>query len=207
MLVLTACSRNDNSSLLIRGKVYDPMQNISVDGVRVILEAQSVQTNIYSSTFQQIAQTQSDVDGHFSLNIAHNKYNTLRIIMTKSGYFTHRSEFSASVFDHQKWYDKIYYLMPSGYIKVHLYNAFPTDTTDKVVFYFSGNIPECLYGCCPTSPITGKGPFYDTMFTCQWYGHTQLLFYRLITKYGNTFIDIDTLFVPAFDTAFYDLPY
>lgn len=204
--ILFSCINRNADIIYIRGKIYDPNQKLIVSDAAVRLEAKGVHANIYSSEYKQIAQTLSDNFGAFSFEENNNKYSSFRIKINKNDYFTLESEFSATIFDLDDTYDKIYYLLPIGYLHIHLYNSFPTDSTDKVVFYFEGENPNCV-SCCSTTPITGLGPFFDTTFKCKWYGGTKVQFYRLISKFNSTYILVDTLFVPAFDTAFYELPY
>jgi hypothetical protein len=199
-----SCKKDNN--LIIKGKVYDPNLKKYLSEVNIILKGNGVVSGVYTQGFQQIASVVTDIDGCFSVEIEKDRSDKFILIFSKDSYFSKEYEFSASVFNINNTFEKDFEIMPLGYVNVHLYNEYPFDSEDKVVYYFTNTQEECM-DCCVNNSSIGMGEVYDTNFTCKFYGNSYIYFARSVTKDSNTNVYIDSLYCKAFSTETYDIPY
>ena len=203
--LFTACNKNKDE-ITISGRIFDPDLNKYVSGAVVKLSGNGIQSGVYTPGYSEIERMTTSEDGSFSFTLKKSTHDGFRLTVTKDNYFTQTHDFSASVFYEASEYEKEVLFRPSGTLEIHLYNAYPSDEDDKVVFYFSNADLTCS-GCCINSPLTGNGPAFDTTFSCKFYGNQNVLFLRSVTKNQHTNLFFDSLFCPAFSTATYHIEY
>lgn len=205
LLVFVSCKKKE-TELTISGTVYDPDLQQYVSSATVVLSGNGMQSGVYVPSFTQIATTTTDATGKFSFAFVREKADNYRLVVKKDMYFEKTIEFSASVFDQSPDYVEEVELRPSGFVQIHLKNAYPSDNDDLVVFYFTNCVEDCI-DCCLNTPRNGYGPAFDTTFTCRFYGNKKINFLWSVTKDQQTDVYTDSLYCPAFDTQYYEILY
>jgi len=205
ILLLVSCKKKD-TEVSISGRVYDPDLKEYVASATVVLSGNGLQAGVYVPGFARIATTTTDASGNFSFPLTRDKVDKYRLQINKDMYFENTIEFSATVFDNSTKYEKEVSLRPSGFVQIHLKNAYPSDDDDFVVFYFTNCAEDCI-DCCVKTPRNGYGPAFDTTFTCRFYGNRKINFLRSVTKDLHTNVFADSLFCKAFETQYYEVLY
>lgn len=203
--LLSACNKN-RDDITISGRVYDSAMGQYLSGATVKLSANGIQSGIYTPDFVELETATTDADGRFSFVRKKDRSDSFRITAIKNQYFSEVHEFSSSVFATSETYTKDLQLNPEGFIELRVFNAYPSDEDDKIIFYFSNSGLNCI-DCCTNTPHTGTGPAFDTTFTCRFLGNKKIVFMRSVTKDQHTDIYFDSLFCPVFSTAQYSFPY
>jgi hypothetical protein len=204
--IFAAGCKKHEDEITISGRIYDNGFSQYLSGATVKLSGNGVQNGIYSPEFVTLETLITDAGGNFVFKRNKDRSDSFRITVTKDSYFTENYEFSSSVFSSSLTYNLEIKVEPQGQIQVHLYNAYPSDNDDKVVYYFANSDLDCM-NCCTNVPHIGLGPAYDTTFTCSFYGNRKIVFLRSVTKDQQTNLYLDSLFCPAFSTETYDIPY
>ncbi len=205
LFLLSACNK-DKDEITISGRVYDSGLDQYLSGATVKLSANGVQSGIYTPDFVVLETTTTDSDGRFSFVRKKDRSDSFRITALKNQYFTEIHEFSSSVFASSVSYSKELEMNPEGFIELRVYNAYPSDEDDQIIFYFTNSDLNCI-DCCTNTPHTGMGPAFDTTFTCRFYGNKKIVFMRSVIKDQHTDIYFDSLFCPVFTTEQYTIPY
>lgn len=205
MMLLSACNK-DKDEITISGRVFDSGMGEYLSGATVKLSGNGIQAGIYTPEFVELETVTTDAGGNFSFVRKKDRSDSFRITAVKNQYFSEVHEFSSSVFSSSQSYSKEIQLAPEGFIEIHLFNAYPSDEDDKVVFYFTNSGLNCP-DCCTNAPHNGIGPAFDTTFTCRFYGNKKIVFMRSVTKNQYTELFFDSLYCPVFTTAQYSIPY
>jgi len=205
MAVLSSCKKNKDE-ITITGRVFDQGFGNYLEGATVKLSGNGIQNGIYTPDYVQLESVTTDASGNFKFTRKKDRTDSFRITVVKSDYFSEEHIFSSNVFNSSNEYNQEISVKPAGLVQVHLYNAYPSDENDKVVFYFSNSNLSC-FDCCTNIPSTGNGPAFDTTFTCKFLGNKNICFLRSVTKDQHTNVYLDSLFCPAFQTTTYHIAY
>jgi hypothetical protein len=205
VFVLTSCKKNKDE-IEISGRVFDSSNNQYLADAKVKLGGNGVQSGVYTPGFTDIASVQTDANGNFSFTVKKDKSDSFRLTVSKDQYFPQVFEFSSAVFSQSSTFTKDIEMPATGTLQVRIRNAYPDDYDDKIVFYFSNSDLVCLE-CCTNTHRTGNGPTFDTTITCKFYGNSNIVLLRSVTKNQQTNVYFDSLYCPSFSTAEYEILY
>ncbi len=208
--VLLTCKK-DKNTIHIKGTVYDPNQKINVQGAHVILQSSTVQSGIYSGSYQDIATGTTDASGNFNFDIAVARVIGYKIIINKDKYFYSETDIGPQNWSGGNTYNPVYNIYPIGYVKLYIENTHPYDLEDLVLYTIS--IPDYakLYpycsGCCSDTARSGKGMYFRATFKCITQGATKTNISWDFTHNGID-IKLDTnLYCLPSDTTFIKIQY
>ncbi len=206
LFFFSSCKKKENK-ITISGTIYEEVSNQRISGAKVKLSGTGIVLGVYSSVFVDIETVLSDAGGNFSFSLEKEPTDIYKITVTKQQYFTEKQEISSSVFATTNHYSRDIKIKPEGYIKIHLYNSYPFDDNDTIIYYFTNTHGIECFDCCTNATHIGLGPYYDTIFNCKFYGNQHIFFIRTVikNKVSNTYID--SLYCQPFDTVFYAFPY
>ncbi len=195
-----SCKKNDDKTIIISGKIYDPNFKSYVPAVKVRIASSKISSGIYSSAFTDIATIYSDNNGSYSFSLKKETVSSYKIYISKSKYFDYEQEIFPDNLSTDNDNSINLNIFPIAFIKYRLKNTTPFSPEDMVVFQVAKD-NYCSY-CCPLSSIAGYGMNYDTTFSCKSRGQQNLYF---SWHYLKNKIDINkdsSIFCKAFDTTY-----
>jgi hypothetical protein len=210
-ILLTACMmlgacRKKSSDIAFNGRVINPGNNTPIEGAAVSIASTSVQSWVYNSNFQDIANTSSATDGTFSFEFPSQAASAYRIYIFKSNYFPNTTLLNANDVTPDAPYNADFELIPEATINLHIRNTSPTDSADRILYRILLQTVSCV-GCCPTGYIEGEGPTYDTTIVCKTYGNMYFIVESNITKGISTVIRKDSVYMEPFVESDLDIFY
>ncbi len=205
-IVIGSCKKNKDENISVRGTVFDPNLNVYVNDAYVTISSIRVQSGIYNSNYQDIETVVTDYNGNFGFDIKKEITNGYRIYIRKDNYFSYTVDISPDVLSPDIVYSPTYNLFPEAYIKLHVKNTMPYDSTDFIAYSFT-NSNLNYYGCCTNNVFKGYGEDYDYTLKCKLYGEQYAKMNWHVTKNGSDILYKDSVFCNAFDTTFYQIYY
>ncbi|HCB63209.1 MAG: hypothetical protein A2W93_11440 [Bacteroidetes bacterium GWF2_43_63] len=191
--------KKDPDTITLSGRVLDPYQNIPVAGVKVTLQANGVVEGVYNSSFVTIATITTNAAGEFEFIIEESAYDSFRFLLLKDGYYSAQKTVSAGSISPEDPYDEVFDFPSEATLKMHIKNATPFDSNDKLIAYFTNN-PISSFDCCSSTPVSYDGMTVDTTFYCKSVGGFDLMFFKSLTKNNAVTYDSDTLHTIPGDT-------
>ncbi|MDY0400249.1 MAG: hypothetical protein RBQ75_00965 [Bacteroidales bacterium] len=200
LILLAGCDKEPKEHSFT-GMVKDQFLDKPVANVKLNLQAQVLQDNIFSVAYQTISTGYTDDLGRFQLNYEDNVYDEYRLILNKDGYFYKTINLGNKLIN-----DKIYTIAAKGVIKIHIKNINPYDENDFISI--SWIIPNDAYFNSEINfPFIVNGLDVDLFLVCNVNAYAP---YILVANWKHNAIEIirsDTI-TPLFnDTTYYDLFY
>lgn len=198
--------KKDKNVIKISGTVYDPNTKAYVSGAHINISASKVTSGFYNPNYTDIASTISDANGAFSFEFDKEKTAGYRFYIFKENYFDITTDVPDDDIVAGETYSPTFNLYPEAYIKIHVKNSSPYNSTDFIAYSYESGLVQCAE-CCTNTTFKGYGTDYDTLFTCKTYGNKDIKLFWHVTKVGTDMAYSDTIFAPAFDTTQYQLFY
>jgi hypothetical protein len=205
-IVTGSCRKNKDEDISVRGTVFDPNLNVYVNDAYVTISSIKVQSGIYNSNYQDIETVVTDYNGKFAFDIKKELASSYRIYIRKDNYFSYTVDISPDVLESGIVYSPTYNLFPEAYIKLHVKNTMPYDSTDFIAYSFTNSNLNC-YECCTNNVFKGYGEDYDYTLKCKTNGSQYIKMNWHVTKNGTDISYKDSVFCIAFDTIFYQIYY
>lgn len=205
LTTFSSCKKND-AELKIFGTIYDVKQNNPMSGVKIILSGKSISGGVYTPFYKDIGSFTTDANGKFEFKFKNEKSESYRISVIKENYFSQLIEISGKELEVKPSYEKNFNLRSAGYIQLNVKNIYPDSETDEIIYYFSNASEDCE-DCCSNVPYKGKGPLYDTTFTCKFFGDEYARIFYSVTKDNKTFVYFDSIWCSAFNTVNHNIQY
>ena len=196
---LISC-RKKNTQVEFSGKVINPANNQAVADAAVSLASTSVQSWVYNSNFQDIANGISSDDGIFSFLFNDQAASAYRIYIYKSNYFSNTTLINANDVSSERKYNADFDLFSEATVVLHISNTNPQDNSDRILYKIL-SVTQACSNCCPTNYIEGLGNNYDTIINCTTYGNMYFIVESNITKGLNTVIRRDSVYMTPFQTT------
>jgi len=179
-IILVSCKK-DPKTISISGTVTDPYQNIPVAGAKVTLQANGVVEGVYNSSYITLGIATTDAAGQFEFIVDESAYDSFRFSFLKDGYYSMQKVVTAGSISPEAPYDGDFDFPSEATVNVHIQNATPFDTNDKLIAYFENN-PISSFDCCSSTPVTYQGMSIDTTFYCKSVGGFDLILFKSLLK-------------------------
>ena len=192
-LSVTGCKK-DRLKTTVDGKVQDATTLAGIAGATAYL--QKVNPDCFSCQGSKIASVTADADGKFQFDFTAEEGYRYSITAEAPKYFNNFYT-GGLILDVGKKNHPLVGLQPEAYLKLHIKNTQPFDENDQVGINgeWSGS-PEQFYG---TS--------VDTFTFRKVTGNGNISIYWGVIKNSLTTNNSDSVYCPAFDTAFYNINY
>ena len=198
--------KKEKDKINISGTVYDPNLNTFLANAHVTISASMISSGFYNSNYTDIATTTTDANGVFTFEFEKQKSAGYRIFISKDNYFDNTIDINDADIVPGTPYTPAYNLYPVGYIKLHVKNSTPYDTSDAIRYSYTSGYLAC-YECCSNMLIKGYGKYYDVTSKCKTYGNQNAIISWSIYKAGYDVAHSDSIFCTAFDTTYYEILY
>jgi len=203
--IIPSCKK-DKNKININGSVYDPNSKATVSGVTVTISSSKITNGYYNSNYTDIATTTTDGSGNFSFEFQKDKSAGYRIYIAKSNYFDYTLDIPDANIVAGTPYTPKYDIYPVGYIKLHVKDAAPYDSTDFIAYSYTSGYLSC-YECCTNTTFKGYGKLYDATSKCKTYGNQNIIINWHVTKNSTDVAYSYTFFCTPFDTTSYEILY
>lgn len=150
-----------------------------------------------SNDYLLITSSTTDNTGYYKLDINRDRYTSIKLEVTKSGYFTNSIEKKLSEFSTEHINILNLSTTAKAWVKVHVINQPPNSASDAIRLIKQKGKENCEE-CCSTSELILNG-IVDTTYYCINDGNTPYsIFYEVI---GGTTVNITEVNTPSFDTT------
>ncbi|MBT3207105.1 MAG: hypothetical protein HN704_05940 [Bacteroidetes bacterium] len=204
ILLIDACT-DKNNYISISGTIEDPNHQIELEDVTVNLYCQKIESGAYSSNFQLVETTTSNQHGEFSFSQPVSYVPAYKLEFEKNNYFNFSEEFNSDIISNSEYF-KRYEMYPEGFIKLHIENTFPNNTTDILIYNFSKPELNCN-DCCNNTDHKYTGNEVDEYVVCKTYGNQNITIDWFVNENGNPSNFSNDFFIKAFDTTNFNLVY
>ena len=203
--LFVSCKKNKEITILFSGNVSDPNFNQPVAEAVITLSSKNIENGSYNSNYKTVATTTTDVNGSYSFTFVRENVIDYKLTVTKNNYFSHEEIIIPDKLTTENGNVFNVSFIPQSWIRLHIVNENPTNTSDRLDFSFYENTYDCDY-CCATLPITIYGESVDTTFKCATWANKTLGYQALVYK-TQTSIKKGTIFTPFGDTAVLEFSY
>ena len=149
------------------GIVYNLSSNENIQNANVIIEASRIVSGSMNNTFYKIAETKTDTDGKYFIEIEPKLYIMFRIRIEKEGYHSYFAEFEPS--GQIAEYNKNFPLAKESFLKIKVKNNPPAYSDDLIKIKVEGINKLCIE-CCDDNFVLYEGKNIDTEFYCKTVG-------------------------------------
>lgn len=198
--------KKEKEKITINGTIYDPNLKTFLSNAHVTISASMISSGFYNSNYTDIASTTTDANGAFSFDFEKQKSAGYRIYISKDNYFDNTIDINDADIVPGTPYTPTYNLYPVGYIKLHVKNSNPFDTTDAIRYSYSSGYLTC-FECCSNVLFKGFGKHYDVTTKCKTYGSQNVNINWSVYKVGYDVAYSDSFFCTPFDTTYYQILY
>jgi len=204
LLILLAISvsfcRKNEEVIVISGKVIDQGQNNPLEGARVELWAQKVESGIYSANYDSYGAAITDNEGNFSFDLPNNTYISVKLNFSKTNYYAWEYEIDGEVLRNDFLHHETYQMQAKAWIQFIIRNGDPVDSGDYFEFRIMNGYVDCE-NCCTSETMIFTGTGIDQDFICQMAGHTDVAIRWNSRKGGEQKGNTELYFIPSFDTT------
>jgi hypothetical protein len=204
VLLLFSCKKEKNQynlfGITLAAHTQQGLSNVSID-----LQKQSVQSGVYSTTFNSAANAVSNGKGEYSITWDRENFAAMKLICEKQNYIKTEIELDVAAFDAGDLLLQNVVIQPEAFVQVHIRNTSLAESTDQFRFTFANAQFDCV--CCANEWKEFSGENVDTTFTCRLYGETWLRFQKDYFTAQNDTMLIDSIFCPAFQTTNLEINY
>lgn len=205
LIIIYSCKKDEQKTIIIKGKIIDKNQNIAVSGAEIIFWASKLQGGTYNPSLIPVSSTISSDNGDFQLSYEKDKDASYRITIDKSNYFGVTQDIDVDKLP-PNTYNFNYEIIPEAFLKLTVKNYFPYDNNDFIGYTI--NAPQPLgTNCCPTSSNTGIGYFYENTIKCKTYGAQKVKISWSVKKNNINSLYDSLVYCNPFDTTFFYLNY
>jgi hypothetical protein len=198
--VILAGSCKKEEYMEISGLMTDPNRAGPVQGVRVELWTQKLESGIFSANYHLEGSLETGIDGRFSFNPAFKNYTSVNLIFSHDNYFGWETTVNADVLLNNRKHFAEYQILPKAWIEFHVVNADPFDNGDYFDFRLLNGFTGCEE-CCRSEKYQFAGMAVDQMILCQIAGHQNVLIQWSKRKDDEQVFKTDLFFIEAFDTT------
>lgn len=193
---LSSCNKNEKS--YFTGKIYNLSTKETVKEAKVILEASQIKSGNMNSSFSKIAETISDSDGNYFIEIEPKLYLKFKIRVEKEAYHKYFTEIEPQ--DQAAEYKQDYPLAEASFIKIKIKNNPPAYSDDLLKIQIEG-INEACVSCSQNDFTILEGANIDTDFLIKTVGGETIRISFIKTINGNTNFSTKEYFCPPGDTV------
>ena len=198
LMIMQGCKKTD--IVEVSGKMYDPNQEVPIEGVRVELWTQSIESGIYSANFSHMGTELSGADGNFLFDVENKNWAAMRIHFSKENYYSWEHNVNMEDIKNLHSSHLVYQMLPKAWIKFHIQNTQSVDQNDYFEFRLMNGYTGCEE-CCHGEKYQFSGISVDQTIICQVTGHMEIMIQWSKRKDGEQRYQTDTYFVSAFDTT------
>jgi hypothetical protein len=197
ILILSSCKK-DNKNYILQGKVINPRQSQTLQGVSIDLSKQVVGSGTFNGSFNDAANGLTDAAGDYRLEWPRENFAALRLDISKADFFSVQLDLPPSEFSAGEEVTRNISLYPKATIQVSINHSVDVSQFDQLQFNFVNAQFDCA--CCNNDPKYFMGAV-DSTFECQVYGDTWIKYYKEITTNQVNSASIDSIWCPAFQTS------
>jgi hypothetical protein len=202
---ITACKKHKNV-ITINGQVYDPYISTYLSGANVTISSSKLSSGFFNSNYTDIATTTTDANGSFSFEFDQEKSAGYRFYIAKENYFDLTVDVPDADIQPENIYTTTFNLYPAAYLKLHVKNTNPHDSTDLIAYSYNIDNISCAE-CCSNTITKGYGKTYDVTSKCKTYGSRDVQINWHVDKWNLDVAYSDTVFCAPFDTTFFEILY
>lgn len=198
-VILGSCKKEEES-IIVSGTMVDPRQGTDLEGVKVELWAQKIESGIYSAHYDSYGTVTTAGDGKFRFEIENQTYASVKLSFSKTNYYNWEYEIDGDVIKNSMLHDETYQMQAKAWIEFYINNQNPVDSQDSFEFRILNGFTECE-NCCTGETLRYTGAFVEETFICQMIGHEDVVI-RWVSRKGDSQTGKDELvFIPSFDTT------
>ena len=206
LVVLAISCKKKEDFITVSGKMTDPNQGIDIEGVKVDLWAQKIESGIYSAHYDNYGTLLTDEKGDFSFELENNTYASVKLSFSKKDYYYWEYEIDGDVIKNNYLHNKTYQMQAKAWLQILIKNENPIDFQDYFDFKILNGFTDCEF-CCTDETKIFRGMDVDQEIVCQMIGHEEILLRWNSKKEGKQTGDLKRMFLPAFDTLRVELIY
>ncbi len=199
LFAVLACNKNNESDLLIEGRVADSRNSSGLGSVEVNLQEQVLADGVLNASFQQAAQASTASDGSYELAFERKNALLYRLQFEKTGYFDRTLEVNPDDVRPGETVTRNLSMTPEAFFEVRLWNTSGSGSDSELRFRNLDGDFGCA--CCTTDWVVIDGGTTDTTFTCSLHGDFMIHFTYEITQPGIDTTVVDSVYCPAFQTS------
>ena len=199
------CKKKEET-IVISGNLVDSNQGIDIEGVKVELWAQKLESGIYSAHYDNHGTEFTDQQGKFSFDLENNTYASVKLTFSKSDYYSWEYEIDGDVIKSNYFHNETYQMQPKAWLQISVKNENPVDLQDYFDFKILNGFTDCEF-CCTGEIMIFRGMDVNEDVICQMVGHQDILIRWNSKKAGKQTGDTKSVFIPAFDTLKLELVY
>lgn len=203
--ILISCKKK-NEKIIINGSVYDPNIQTYISNAHVTISAKLLSSGFYNSNYTELETTTTNSAGAFSFQFDKQKSAGYEIYISKDNYFDYTIDIPDANIVAGTPYTPEYDIYPIAYIKLHVKNTTPFDSTDFINYYYSTITSANCFGCCNSTSFNGYGKTYDTTLKCKTYGSQHVIISYHYHQHWD-YASFDTVFCLPFDTTEHNIFY
>jgi hypothetical protein len=190
----------------ITGLMTDPNQGKPVEGVRVELWTQKLESGIFSANYNLEGFFETGVDGRFAFSLVFKNYTSVKLVFSHSNYFGWETTVNTDVLLNEREHSAEYQILPKAWIEFHVVNTEPFDNSDYFDFRLLNGFTGCEE-CCRSEKYQFTGMTVDQTVLCRIAGHQDVLIQWSKRKNDEQIFKSELYFIEAFDTTKIEFKY
>ncbi len=184
------------------GKVTATHTGDGIEGTSITISQIVLNNGSIGNAFSVAGEDVTDASGIFDIVFERDKATAFLIEYRKENYFSVEREESSANISTGKINDLSQKMDPKGWIRFNVTNLFGAETDEYKII--RQDFREGCIGCADNSTLIFNGEI-DTTFNYLTTGQEYVHFIKVNVTAGNS--QVDSVLVPAFDTAFYSIEY
>lgn len=199
-LTFYSCKKNSDNMIDLTGSIYDEINSFPIEGVSVLLEIKPFGGNSFSNSFDEIAITETNLNGEYFFSFQNSNAVEYRLTFTKHGCFSEQIVINPdqlSISENNVINATLY---SSSYLVLNITNNTPFNNEDEITL--STTLIGANVGSCFNNIVTMVGSIADTTIECEVYGNQMIEFDYFVTKNNFTNSFSDNVFCSSGDTLY-----
>lgn len=200
-----SCNKSPKT-FTVNGQVTKKNSNDKLSGVKVYLDSKKIANGVYSSSFSNLAFTETNSSGQYSFEIEQGNTEIYRFRVSKNSYFDIEENVSVETLEANETFTKNFELTGESWINLKVNNTMPQGTDDEIDYRYV-NIDVTGLDCCDNSTIVGIGAEYSDDKLCRTQSDEWIKLEWVVKKNGGQIYHTDSIYAAFGQTIIYNLNY
>jgi len=203
--LMTACKKK-NETIVIEGKLYDSQLNTFVQGAKVNIFSKFIDSGTYNPNFRLTANTVSDDQGRYSIELEKRTYSELYIDIEKENYFMPKQNIELEKLTSNDPIVMDLNVFPLSEITLKVRNQTQYSNSDYIAYQFLNQIVTCET-CCNNLPKYGIGKTFSAEHNCNVLGNSWVKVFWGVEIGGGSYSKTDSVYCKAFENTVFEIVY